>query len=579
MVSTVTLYRSPVRLVKHAFEETDVYSSQAIARARKKLMAEISLSGDEIQLDDIAYSRNDASTLLDLVSEEDWKVHSVIYAHKGLLHFLEKETFNDEDLKRADAYLYNTNFVQTVSPYFAHSFNAVSGRLLKAENFDELAKLLNYQGYIIPEHSHEAYQKIRTHLSDLAYTLRNLSWEKFVVDESLLHFVFSDEWKRFLNALPSSFTAQRDELVETLINIVLHFQHKATWYYLHRVLVQLRSIETNDFNRSEIERIDKIIYHNSKLEGGRTKKVIRDSNPGISGRAIWWGIWIVLMIVRAATCNDRSKSDYGFDASSFKRIQESQRQSQIRNYEKQNENYLLNFFDSLSNTPRLPVEKLPLEIQTGGQPFSSFADALPQAGGEEITVTNNTGYNCVLLYFEGVSEQGSVYQGTLSHTLAAYIRKGGTHAFRTVPGTGRFYFIFGDKWGKLKTQAELSVTGDDGGYNDNSGRKQTLFVYEFFSNKKPLSQTFLKQSVHIDYPSAPTDEKLYRRINTPAKTGEAKPTHLNLLEKTGNFFLEAEGSLAVKVKNQFNQQAHSADSLQRKIADALRRAGAEVKEE
>ncbi|HVF80989.1 MAG TPA: hypothetical protein VM884_03610, partial [Flavisolibacter sp.] len=131
MVNTVTLYRSPVRLVLHAAEAAEPYSLQAISRARKRLMAEIALSGDEVIIDDISYSRNDAATLLDVVSEESWKTHSIIYQHKGLLDFLEKSDFNSDNLKKADAYLYSEGFVQAVSPYFAHSFNVVSGKLLR----------------------------------------------------------------------------------------------------------------------------------------------------------------------------------------------------------------------------------------------------------------------------------------------------------------------------------------------------------------------------------------------------------------------------------------------------------------
>ena len=83
MVSTVTLYRSPVRLIEHASEDAGSYSSQAISRPRKKMMAEISLAGDEIVIDDVAYSRNDASTLLDFITEGNWKVHSIIYPKKA----------------------------------------------------------------------------------------------------------------------------------------------------------------------------------------------------------------------------------------------------------------------------------------------------------------------------------------------------------------------------------------------------------------------------------------------------------------------------------------------------------------
>lgn len=541
MVNTVTLYRSPVRLVKHAAEETEAYSPAAVSRARKKLMAEIALSGEEIVIDDVPYARNDASALLDAMTEESWKVHGVIYAHNGLLRFLEREEFNDEEIRKADAHLYNERFVRAVSPYFAHSFNAVSGRLLKAGDFVELVKLQNYSGYILPEHSSEGYQKIRTYLDDLSYTLRNLSWEKFIADESILHFAFSGSWKDFINKLPSPFTTMRDEIAAQLIHIVLRFQNGATWHYLHQLLVQLRSIETNDYNRSEIERIDKVIYRNSQLESsGRVRKSSSDKGEFASGRAVWWAICIVLAIVRAATCNDRSSKNtqYSFDNTGVRQMQELQ---SSRIDEKRNEPLLLNFLDSLSRQPSLPIDAE--EMKTGSQPFSSFADDFVHTKNGVITLANNTPYNCVMLYFEGPSHSGSVYQGALSATRAAYIKQGETVRFNKPIGNGAFYFLFGDKWGKLKKGGELPIYSGRGNSND-GGYRQLLFVYEFFNTKKPVKQTLLQRAVYIDDAGVPRNEEAYTYLNT--SSSEESKTKLTLLQKGGVFSVEASGPFVVK---------------------------------
>jgi hypothetical protein len=130
-------------------------------------------------------------------------VHCIIYTFPGILQFLEKQVFDHEELKNADAYRYDQRFVKVVSPFFAYSFNAVSGAFIREEKFEELQLLLNYQSYILPDHQHEAFQKIRGYLDELSYTLRNLSWEKFIEDESILHFVFEESWQKGMNALPS----------------------------------------------------------------------------------------------------------------------------------------------------------------------------------------------------------------------------------------------------------------------------------------------------------------------------------------------------------------------------------------
>lgn len=545
MVNTVTTYRSPVRLVKHTAEDVDVYSSQAISRARKKMMAEIALAGDEVVIDDVAYSRNDASTLLDVITEDNWKTHSIIYTQKGLLNFLEKEGFNDEEMRKADAYLYNSQFVSAVSPYFAHSFNVVSGKLIRQENFDELFKLLNYQGYILPEHSHEAYQKIRTCLDELNYTLRNLSWEKFSADESILHFIFSDEWRHFINKLPSAFTTLRDELVEHMIGIVLRFQHKATWYYLHRVLMQLKGIETNDFNRSEIERIDKVIYENSKIEGNRgTRTTPRNDDEVSTGRIIWWAVWIVLIIIRVATCNNRTSSSdrYSFDTPESDRLQ---RVLTSRVDEKRNEPLVLNFLDSVSRKRSLAIDPLPEPMKTGDQPLATFADDFTSWGGHKVSFTNNTNYDCIVLHFSGPGRAGSVYEGALSQIKAAYIKSGESYSVEVSPNTGAFHFVFGEKWGKLKEQKDLTIFGERG-LSNKGGRQFTIPLYEFFSNKKPLEQRYLQRAVYIEGASSSRDEEAYKYLNTSTASDEDEGTNVILKEESRQFSIEAKGNLQVK---------------------------------
>lgn len=543
MVSTATLYRSPVRLVLYTGEAAEPYSSEVIRRARKRLMAEISLAGDEILIDDVGYSRNDASTLLDVVSEETWKAHTIIYNNKGLLHFLEKEEFNADELKKADAWLYNEKFVQSVSPYFAHSFNAVSGRLIKEADFEGLRKLNDYSGYILPEHSTEAWQKVRSYLADINYTLRNLSWEKFITDESVLHFAFSEDWKAWLNKLPSSFATVRDEIVENFINLVLNFQHKATWYYLHQLLVQLKQIETNDFNRSEVVRIDEIIYKNSRHEGKQISTNRRSASETGSGRIIWWGIWIVLMIVRAATCNNDRSSNYKFE--DFKYTPPPGIERASRTTEVQNETLLLKFLDSLSRKPFLSIQGTNgNEPQTGSQPFSAFADGLSDLGPNTVILKNNTAHNCVMLYFDGPSKIGSVYQDAISHTTAVYIKKGDSLQFTLTPGQGEFYFVFGDRWGTLSQPAELPLYSSDGFSTDDQSRKHVLFVYEFFSNRKALKQKYLQRGIAVNYPTDTKEETKYKYLNAPAVYDLAVPVSLSL-EEGKEFWVKASGGLMV----------------------------------
>jgi hypothetical protein len=542
LVNTVTLYRSPVRLVKHAAEEAETYSSQAISRARKKMMAEIALAGDEVVIEDVAYSRNDASTLLDVITEETWKTHRVIYAHKGLLNFLEKEEFTDEELKKADAWLYNERFVKALSPYFAHSFNIVSGRLLREENFEELAKLLNYKGYILPEHSHDAYQKIRNYIDEQLYMLKNLSWERFFEDESILHFIFNDDWTRFINLLPGMFTSLRDEMVEHAISLVLRFQHKATWHYLHQVLVQLKMIETNDFNRSEVDRIDAIIYENSLIEAGKVRK---NKSGEVSGRNIWWVLWGVLMIVRVVTCNNRSSRSYDI-SDQYSTYYSPAVTTEDNIAEQKNETLLLSYLDSLTKEQGIVTK--PESLKTGGQPFGELGDDPKAARNDSITIINTSGYDAVYLYFKDLP--GHYREGLLPKLYSTYIRNGESETVYLLPGNGRVYFAFGRQWGELKKPLIFNLTNSSKGplENGSSSLDEIITIDHFFKNTKGIKQNYLKRPLYVD--DSPTRHSgiYYTTLTTGTYEERRSEPKMVISNVEGAPAITATGRLYVKQK-------------------------------
>ncbi|HVF80379.1 MAG TPA: hypothetical protein VM884_00510, partial [Flavisolibacter sp.] len=376
----------------------------------------------------------------------------------------------------------------------------------------------------------------RGYLDEINYTLRNLSWEKFIGDESILHFVFSNHWQKFINKLPSSFTSVRDEVVENLIGIVLRFQYKATWFYLHKVLVQLKGIETNDFNRSEVVRIDEVIYKNSKIEGG--KGTVRSKgSDGLNWRSGWWILWIVMMIVRAATCNDKSsKSSYGVTNFSNRPTKTT-----VGNYvEKNNETHFLTFLDSLSHKNNFSIpSQLP---RTGDQPFDGFGDD-PAAGvNDSVTITNRTGYDVAFLYFKDVP--GHAMSGLLPKLYSTYIKAGDAKKVYVLPGNGRIYFAFGEGWGKLKKPVTIDLKNPSGSANDGKP-DQKIVLTHFFTNKHHLQQKYLQHPVYIDYADANRDIAAYRNLNEQGKISEAAPSIL-LSQKNGAFDISAKGYLLVK---------------------------------
>ena len=294
-------YRSPIRLITHAAEPIDTFSQQTIARTRKKILAEMALQDDQLLLENISYAKNDVISLLNgITSEEIWKVHCAIYAHPALLAFLEEGHFDADEFKEMYLMLLpvSDSFITYVWRYFAFSFNEVSGVLIRQEDFAILSNLLDYQAFVLPEHTHEGFQKIRIYLDELIHLLKNLSWEKFQRDESQLHFIFSEDWISFMNKLPGSFATIRDELVIHILNVIFRFQKKATWFYLFKACESLQQLECGEFQRSEISRFEQAMARNANIAGRSGKASTGSGLP--AGRMIFWFLWIVLAIARSA---------------------------------------------------------------------------------------------------------------------------------------------------------------------------------------------------------------------------------------------------------------------------------------
>ena len=319
-----TLYRSPVRLVSYAGEPLSPYAPQTISRAKKKLLAEAALQDNELQINDVSYTKNDIITLLDSITDEPvWRYHCAVYALPALMPFLEQGYFDDAALSPVFYQQLNEDLIKFLSPWFATAFNQVSGAYIRmnvlpqptyiqqdpiamprgnpqivnesADRFEVLAALMDYQRFILPQHQHLAFERIRIYFYELLYTLRNLSWEKFREDESVLHFVFSESWISFTNKLPPAFAGTRDEVVDQVLHIALRFQHKATWYYLQQLCFTLQAVECSETNRAEVVRLENHFKRNTNIVSGNNNG---KGASAITGRTIVAIIWFLLMLVR-----------------------------------------------------------------------------------------------------------------------------------------------------------------------------------------------------------------------------------------------------------------------------------------
>ncbi len=343
--------------------------------------------------------------------------------------------------------------------------------------------------------ANEQFGQLRTATLHLSHLLYGEEPEKFQLDESVLHFVFSESWQKAVNALPSSFATMRDDVVEQVIGVVLRFQHKATWYYLHRVLQDLRKIETNDYNRSEIERIDKVMHGNSQVEGNR-RSTPSSGGEVSTGRMIWWGIWLVLIIIRVATCSNRNSSTNDYLQNIRASDYSVQRADLNYILEKENEARFTSFLDSLCTAGTTAVK--PSEMETGDQPFVGLAESPDMARNDSVTITNNTGHDAVLLYCKDIP--GHRASGFLPKMYATFIKRGESEVVSVEPNNGRLYFAFGDGWGQLKETVQVQMgLGNLAMVDSKENIDRFVMLSHFFVKPATQTQTLLQSPLKISY--------------------------------------------------------------------------------
>lgn len=546
MVSTTTGYRSPVRLVGHAGEPITPFSQQALSRSRKKLLAEIALNNDELEIDGVNYSRNDVVTSLENASESNWPYHSIIYAHEGLLRFLEKNEFDAEAMKAASAYRYKTDFVQFVSPAFAYSFGEVSGRLLRAnDEFESMNALMEHTSFIQTEHSHEAYGKLRTYFDELLYTIKNLSWEKFQRDESVLHFIFMPNWIGFVNKLPSEYASYRDSIVEQMLGLVYNFQHKATWYYLKEVCVRLQEIDCSPNWKEEVMKYIQIMSRNSSVESRRdAAPASSGSSDGPSaGRIIFWVIWAVFAIFRIARCNsnnNRISPDIDFN-----RVGISQEDLRQKLRDNANEENFKKFLSQLNHSE---YEGKTYTPKKGETIIPGVTRVMPDRGTDSLTVTNNSGRDALLFCFD----RDAPLVDSLSRVQAVYIREGASVSLRIPAGAVRVNFAFGRNWIKLDEPIPLSLqTGHFGSASEDLG----AWTFRHYFARPDTFSRFLTHDITFRYyeESAEPGKRLLYQPETQDDGSEAQTKEgstsrrirLRLEEKNGQPVIRGGGAWSI----------------------------------
>ncbi|WP_205514070.1 hypothetical protein [Longitalea arenae] len=282
---------------------------KAIQLARKKLFAELELSGEmTIELQGKQLSRNDIIQYFDTLLKEDvLSYHSAIGADAVLLNFLEQAIIGPKEMFLDNPLYEDERFIQWVSPYFCHSFLAfMTNCFLVEPDEDGLVSLLANKHFMTAADARKAWDAVVRILMDDIATLdqyhqqaKNNKAASLAPIEYLMEF----RYIRLIQLLPEDrFASISDSYahsmllacIDTFNNNNDHRDTVRTWLENAELLAVSAEIKAGIHERlSELDAMD---------APAPAKK--SESSP------LKFIIIAVILVIRLATCKTNSSTTY-----------------------------------------------------------------------------------------------------------------------------------------------------------------------------------------------------------------------------------------------------------------------------
>ena len=529
-MNNLTAYRSPITLLSLSAAESANFSEKILLQAKQKLACQTPLN-EELE------------TALHNVNASTWPFHKTIREQEGLLLFLEEGWFDEAALEKAFFLRYNPSFVQFISGPFAVAFQKASATICQEkEVYPTLRKLLNYATFILPQHEAFAFASINAYLQQHSRSLALLSWEQFVANEEQLGFVFSSDWIALMNGLPDACAAQRNEMINTLLQILKRFRLDASPDYLKAFCRCVYSLKMEPAAKQEIQ---------DYAASFRSPQPAKKEAAETAGRP--WALYIgsgaalllaaaFLLVFLAGKKGQRPEQP---EDKYMEAVTSASASDQLNS--SVNERNLKGFLYLSTKQKNVGT---PMLLETGATPLPGLTKLPANDGNSTLTVRNETGSDALLFYFGS----DNLLVNKNSRIVSVFIRRGEEYRCRFQPDFGRFNFVFGKEWVKMDIPASFAIqTGSNDipliGQVQNEPAVWT--IPDFFKNVSP-EQPYLQHDLlitNIEQQTSSSGHKLfYTLLNEKDNRkgyGDEGFAEIVLQETKGEFSIKAKSSMFV----------------------------------
>lgn len=526
---TDTAYRSPIKLLSLTAEESRHFSADVLTKVKERV---VNLMPEE-----------EWNALLQNTSSATWAFHRNVYEHEGLLKFLEEGTFAVEEMNKVAYLSFNPLFVQFISQPFANAFQkAAKEGLKKKDDCETLQNLMSFASFILPVHQTLAFEPIGEHLHYLAKTLDLLTWEGFVRDETVLHFIFSPHWIKVVNALPADFDVQKEAAAQALLQVLKRFRLDASPAYLKAVSARLHQLKTTPELKQELQAYESS-FHVQPVQKVATQKAgNRNRNLYVIGGVL--AVLVALALVGKLTGPKNEEGNSVMESASNAAAPSASEQLQSS----VNEHNLKGFFYLSS---RQKNNGQTASLKTGDTPLPGITKLPGTGGNSTLTVKNTTPFDALLFYFG----TDNPLVNNSSRLISVYIGSGGEYSFPFQPDYGRFNFLFGKDWVRLNNPAVFPLYNSEevSATFDKNATPANVWVLKHFFHRVLPAQPFLNHDLIITNIQQQSDSSantpvVYTLLNAIEKNHryyESGTADINLVLKDGEIKAEAKSSFYV----------------------------------
>lgn len=418
------MYKSPLHILADLDADLSALSDPGfLLRLRKKLLAEFNLSDSAtIDINGKAYSKDEVIKTIDvLMGNPQMPLHSFIFANKPLLDFLENDQSNVRpfDIKNIAV---PEELKPMLSPLLLERIVFTVKKAFYARDFDRVTDIVTYSPELTEEDKAVFYEELNKNLVNLQEHIHSVRSAGFAHITSELSYLNKNSLAVLLNYLPSDFIDTINSLVGEIINTMVIYQQtfkKHDRKFLYYISVMLCKVQCDEELMKLIRSNHAAFTQNyNQRSGGSTES----SGDFFSGRTISIAIFVIIFLVRVATCSRNTSHDSHSTYSTEKMY------STIREANKANghSEFLAYRKHINSSKEQSAGNNFPLQyvqegtIDGGSNPFRYLFQRAGMDLDEDqsmVIINNSTGHDLIIIAYNDENATGAYFYNNKQDTL------------------------------------------------------------------------------------------------------------------------------------------------------------------